>query len=319
MYLHARKILQLHWGLTKMGKNRIMAMLFAAFLTFGSMSVMAAPATDSLDIGVHKAVVKPSIDGTISAAEWGEAVMYQEAGVGLTYFPDEDGGISDQAVKATIYMLWDEDGFYVAASVEDAAHFNKYENLDIWNGDAFEFDSNFNKDDYSDRNRQCYGINNDGKIYGGSYKVASGVDWAENSDIEYAQYTAVVNGTTTNYEFFVPWTNFCPDGSAFAAVGNAFRGNVQFHLALDGDYVGCQRYCKVEGENSTYPTFTLMDAVVLETVVDETPATEDAPAAEEAPQAQTTAAQTSDAFAGVAALASAAAVGAFVIAKKNRK
>lgn len=261
-------------------KKVISILILLVFICSNMIITSAAPATDSLDITVHKVTVKPVIDGKISAEEWGEAVMLQASGTGLTFYPDNAVKTSVNGVKATIYMLWDEEGFYVAAVAEDANHFNQYSNLDIWNGDAFEFDTNFNKDDYTDRNRQCFGLNNNGEVYGGSYKVATGVNWQENSDIEYKEFTAVREGNNTNYEFFVPWENFCPEGKDFAKVGNIFRGNVQFHLALDGDYIECQRYVVYDAatETSTFPNFILSDAAVVEAPVTEETETAENPA-----------------------------------------
>ncbi|MDF2685286.1 MAG: Carbohydrate family 9 binding domain-like [Clostridia bacterium] len=249
-------------------KKVITILILIIFICSNIVAINAAPATDNLDITVHKVITKPVVDGKITVEEWGEAVMSQAPGVGYTFFPDKVSSTSENGVKATIYMLWDEDGYYVAAVVEDASPFNQYTNLDIWNGDAIEFDTNFNKDDYTDRNRQCFGLNNDGEIYGGSYKVAVGVDWQENSDIEFKEFTAVRDGNNTNYEFFVPWENFCPEGKTFAKVGNIFRGNVQFHLALDGDYIECQRYVVYDAatETSTYPNFILADALEVAAV-----------------------------------------------------
>lgn len=244
-------------------KRIIILLTLFTFLCANLFIVTASPATDNLDITVHKAINKPVIDGKITQEEWGEAVMYQAPGVGYTFYPDNSSATSANGEEANIYMLWDETGYYVAAVVSDPIHFNQYSNLDIWNGDAFEFDSNFNTDDYTDRNRQCYGLNNDGEIFGGSYKVASGVNWEENGPVQHKEYTAVREGSKTYYEFFVPWENFCPQGNSFAKIGNKFRGNVQFHLATDGDYIECQRYVLYDSatETSTYPNFILADAV----------------------------------------------------------
>lgn len=247
-------------------KKILTVLLLATFICGNILALNAAPATDSLDIVVHKVGEKaPVIDGKVTAEEWGEAVMSQAPGVGYTFFSGDEPELLAAGMKALIYMLWDEEGFYVAAVAEDKNHFNQYSGMDIWNGDSFEFDSNFNKDEYSDRNRQTFGLNNDGEVHGGSYLAAEGVDWS-GTEIQHQAYTATREGDKTTYEFFVPWENFCPDGKDFAKIGNVFRGNVQFLLATDGDYLGTQKYVLYDEatETSTYPNFILSDVVKVE-------------------------------------------------------
>ena len=280
--------------------------------------VFALPSPNKpLDFYVHYATVRPVIDGVVNPGEWGEPIMYQESGVGLTFYPDDMVRTNELGVKAYAYMLWDETGLYVATVVEDPVHYNNNTGSGIWDGDAFEFDSNFNKNDYSDRNRQSFGMNNDGEIYGGSYKVAEGVNWTSD-DIEFTEYKVARNGIYTTYELYVEWKNFCPDGAAFAKEGNIFRGNIQYHIADEGTgYLACQRYVEYDAatETSTFPNFILSAAAVPEEIVEEVPGEEAAGIVTVTPTVPVIP-QTSDAIViftvlGVAALA--------VLVSKKRK
>jgi len=236
--------------------------------------IFALPTADKpLDFIIYKATTRPVIDGVVSPGEWGEPIMYQESGVGLTFYPDDMVRTNEFGVKAYAYMLWDEAGVYVATVVEDPVHYNNNTGMGIWDGDAFEFDSNFNKADYTDRNRQCFGMNNDGEIYGGSYKNAEGVNWSS-EDIQFTEYKVTRSGIYTTYELFVEWKNFCPDGAAFAKEGNVFRGNIQYHIANEGTaYLACQRYVEFDAatETMTFPNFILSSPAPVIIEVEEVP------------------------------------------------
>ncbi len=136
---------------------------FAAIILIAS-SVAAVPvgAVEGLpvcEVDVPYFDVKPTVDGIVSEAEWGEAtVAVSQAEVGNskaivnedtptanelnTFFYRDPSGAYDASnltMSYKLWMRWDENYFYIAAKVADPdGHSLKHGQNETWNGDSLQ-------------------------------------------------------------------------------------------------------------------------------------------------------------------------------------
>jgi len=123
--------------------KKILSLLIALIITgagvFAAIPVGAVEGLAVAEIDVPYFDVKPTIDGIVSEAEWGEgSVFVSQADVGAskviveedtpqanefnTFFYRNPAGTYDAVslnMSYTLWMRWDENNFYIAAKVND--------------------------------------------------------------------------------------------------------------------------------------------------------------------------------------------------------
>lgn len=155
----------------------VTVMVFAAF----EAVIPAAAVVGSVDtVEVPYFDVKPTIDGIVSEAEWGESSVYVDrddaatiddtAPVNNRFFMRNTAAVPgfDQdlyTMQYELWMRWDENFYYVAAKVKDPdGHSLKNGRNETWNGDALQF--RMDPEGYnasSPKGAQFYDAESDGK------------------------------------------------------------------------------------------------------------------------------------------------------------
>lgn len=237
--------------------NRVFAFLLAVSLVFCASAaalvsaegsgqslndILGRPAPESPDLSyapstetvyARKFTVAPSIDGIVSADEWGEATLKNVRDNGNGLFPStfacrvdtaDDGALRSDEIKPgapafSAWLRWDEDRLYIALITEDDSHFNSYvitQPKMMWQGDSlqisvstagnwamiygnqpqtFEGSTHYNKAVFAGDNRGT-----------DSYRALCGAYANANPN---DTVVAIKNdGTQTTYEIAIEWTAF---------------------------------------------------------------------------------------------------------------
>ncbi len=153
-----------------------------------------------------KADTPIQIDGAIDTGEWNHAMSFKLDKASQVRLIDDWGGPDD--LSATAYTKWDEDYLYLAVSVTDNTYYNTYLPGDLWKGDSIQFTIDPGRSagpgslGWSENN---IALNSDTNSvmktggYGGN-------------DLSDSLISIKRDGSKTNYEMAVKWTDILPAG-----------------------------------------------------------------------------------------------------------
>ncbi|MBQ1847723.1 MAG: hypothetical protein II135_06950 [Clostridia bacterium] len=197
--------------------KKALSILLAAILTLSLFAFTAS--ADDEDCATVEALQfdkTPDIDGTVTAAEWGEPTVAHINALDNPYTSAKDETIP---TEYTLWFRYTFDGFYVACQTpDDSPCNNNVTSNQIWNGDCLQLrldpwgctldqgfvpaaarDGNYSEDyqefavAYSQDDGLCYAYCWHGVMSGMALQSEGG------------KYAASNDGTTTTYEFFIPW------------------------------------------------------------------------------------------------------------------
>jgi hypothetical protein len=303
----------------------------ALLLALLMVSVMAVPvfagASDEADMGkvafeIQKENTAWKADGTISDGEYYEIAMKDSWFSYAWNDVDDNGEGLCKGLGQKLYMSWDDQYVYVAATYTVPAFYNTYgsDAGNIWQACAIQ--NNFAlkaADVLADTDRLEYGLS----LTSDTNELVSTV-WADASDGAAIGWTPTTddyivtnNNNLLTYESRTPWTAFYGDKGP--GIGGVFGFCIVWAAGGENGYLHAQLASGCTGNSgkkaTNFAQLTLAAAPVVET---EAPATE-APAAEAPATTDSTAPQTADIFAVVAFAGLVTAFGAVVLAKKRER
>lgn len=132
--------------------KKVISLFLAAVMVTAMLVVPSTAAQSNVDANVDYFATAPTLDGVISAEEWGASTVTvkgsEAQGIDATavnalntYIQLESGyeAYADQ-LEYTLWLRWDNDNFYIGAQVKDPDGYNlKSGNANIWNGDCLQF------------------------------------------------------------------------------------------------------------------------------------------------------------------------------------
>lgn len=305
--------------------KKVLAILLASMLTAGMLSVSAF--AENQTYNVPTAVTAPTIDGTIGADEWQNALSVPVDSDNMTWVLSASTGTI--GAGSTVKVMYDATNIYFAAEILDStvSSSNPAAGGALNSGDGIQLCV------YTD-NAATNGDGASNLFWDFLPWTGDGHDAATAETFEHFSYNATTTdvkiasaivGTGYTMEWAIPFAAFSANGYGATYTGAAGTQMIINVCVMDLDADGNQSLGYASDgwcDPAATDTFVLTDAVAgfIPVAEDEAPAAEEAaPATDEAPATTTTAAQTSDAVIGLSALAVAAAGAALVIAKKNRK
>ena len=176
----------------------VLAMLVSAMAvsTFTASAEMGDYDIDYVEAYYFTAA--PTIDGYITTEEWGEVTVEMQsdwcaskddtAPYYNSFFYWKNGGMSDNTMKASIWLRWDENYYYVGVKVRDYdGHSLRHGKTETWNGDAIQF-----KVDKDGPNSASYGE---------AYDPSIGTPWFDSTIPDFiAGYVQVAGGFVECYD-----------------------------------------------------------------------------------------------------------------------
>lgn len=263
--------------------------------------------------------IKPTIDGVVTAEEWGDVTVRVTPTQAASYYCDAGAGEID--ISFDLWVRWDETYLYIAAVTNDPdGHSLPSGEGNLWNGDVIQFradpagpiSSGDKNAPWSDTMVPNISI---GQLTDGTQ---TSWDFQASQEVPGAQYKINVGSGTTTYETAVPHEYLVGKGEAGFVYGFAF---VRLNAPADATYnawltwgdgiCGPQENDDRVGSNSL--TLVKKDAVVVPVVEEVTEAPVETPV--EVAAAPVAAAQTSELLLWLPAVLSLAGV---LIAKKRR-
>lgn len=301
---------------------------FMAFALVIIMAVTLSFAASAKDIDKVEALyfnVLPTLDGVVTAEEWGDATIHVDPVQPASYYCDNGAGAID--ISFDLWLRWDEKNLYIAVVTKDPdGHSLPAGEGNLWNGDVIQFradpagpNASGDKDaPWSDTMVPNISI---GQLTDGTQ---TSWDFQASQEVPGAQYKITVGSGTTTYEAAVPHEYFVGKGEANFIYGFTI---VRLNAATDGAYnswltwgdgvCGPQENDDRCGSNSV--TLVKKDAVIVPVEVTEAVPVETA-AAEAPVVVPVAAAQTSDVqFAIPVMIALVSLAGVFTVTKKTRR
>lgn len=169
-----------------------------------------------------KADAPINIDGVIDPAEWNHAQSFRLNDASQVKLMTDWGGTDD--LSADVYTKWDANYLYLAASVTDNADFNPYTPDLSWQGDGIQFTIDPGRAQgpgtiKSSENGFALNTDTGAIMKSGGYGAGN----LENSLVQIKR-----EGSATNYELAIKWSDILPAGMAAGSgtnVGFSFLVN----------------------------------------------------------------------------------------------
>ncbi len=203
-------------------------------LTVAGASAVQAAEIKTADRTIHRLTVPPTVDGVITAGEWGVADMllvnYQ------TFTVTEKA--QKMPLDGEVYFGWDDTHFYLGVTARYETHRNPYSGWEVWRGNSLQMQIATAD---GERHAFCFALNDDGVAHG----YLAGEETYTQRDVGGEFFVRRdEESRTTYYEIALPLAQF--GGTAPLCEGDSLRFSYAMRMWNGFGYEWCGGILKEE-------------------------------------------------------------------------
>lgn len=131
--------------------KKILSFALVCVMLMSAMVIPTSAAQSNMSVEALAFAAAPTLDGSISAEEWGEPTVYVKGSEAATlkdtvynalntFIWEEVEGSGIETHNFKLWLRWDKDRYYIGTQIEDPDGYQlKSGNANIWDGDCFQF------------------------------------------------------------------------------------------------------------------------------------------------------------------------------------
>lgn len=207
------------------GEKKIMHFMIPEDLVTGTLNLVAkseftngcvfAESAQTEFAGMLKIDTAPTIDGVIDDGEWRfytSPVMLNTSDAAKRY--TSWGGAAD--LGGEIYLMYDDENFYIGAKVTDNIHSGADEQKRLWAQDCIQFSFSPGTEYDSPITEFALSLSNTGAVIERYMSAVSSEEGYELNNVGDTKYSISRSGSITTYEAKVPWSEIFPENYVIA-------------------------------------------------------------------------------------------------------